>query len=138
MAEPFRHNRCLVINDGSLSALVAAAAERDRGSEVIAWIPPIPSGLSEPGFSPGEVQTMVRHQASVVGYEQTIAWQSTRQPGQGEATGIETTILLLEAARCAAAHACPRVVWPLALGDDLRGMSWADERAELVNRLLSG
>ena len=79
---------------------------------------------------------MIRHQASVLGYAQTIAWESSRPAGQGESTGIETTILLLEAARCAAANGCPRVVWPLALGDDLRGMSWADERAELVNRLL--
>lgn len=136
MAEPPRQTRCLIINDGSLSALVASAAQRDRGSEVIAWVPPACSGLSESGFAPPGAAPLVHQQGAVLGYEQVIEF--TPPPGtHGVPTsGIDTTILLLEAARAAAAHGCSRVLWPLALGDDLRGMSWADERTDLINRLL--
>jgi len=126
----------LVINDGSLAALVAAAAERDRGIDVVAWVPPPGLGLSEPGYACADALALVRHQASVLGYERTIAGHPTLSATPGEGSGIETTVLLLEAARIALAHGCARVVWPLALGDDLAAMAWAEERAELVTRLL--
>jgi len=126
----------LVINDGSLSALVACAAERDRGADVIVWIPPAPSGLSEPGFTPPGAPPLIHHQAGVLGYQKVIQFPAPHDTFPAPHSGIDTSILLLEAARAASANGCSRVLWPLALGDDLRGMSWADERTELVNRLL--
>lgn len=123
----------LVICDGSLAALVAAAAERDRGIEVFAWIPPSNSGLSAPGFSALGVPELVRAQGALLGYTGVLEHAAAEAPSE---SGVMTISgMLIDAVRAAAGLGCVRVVWPITVGDDLSAMAWADERADLINRL---
>ena len=128
----------LVIADGSLAALVAAAIERDRGVDVIAWVPPQGSGLSAPGFACAEAASLVRQQAALLGFERIIEHAEADLPATASpiAEGVRATMLLLDAARAAMEAGCGRIIWPLAVDDDLSAMARADERAELVNRVL--
>jgi hypothetical protein len=119
----------LIINDGSLAALVACAIERDRGVDVVAWVPSAGSGLSDPGFACPDAAALVRHQAAVLGFTHVVAADEPTSDGR------TINLALLEATRAAATEGCSRVVWPIAAGDDLSAMARAAERVDLLNRL---
>lgn len=123
----------LVICDGSLPALVAAAAERDRGIEVFAWIPLPNSGLSSPGCTAPGAPELVRAQGALLGYARVLEQGAADARSESGVMTISGT--LIEAVRIAAGLGCARVVWPITVGDDLSAMAWADERADLINRL---
>ncbi|TVQ75080.1 MAG: hypothetical protein EA380_11600, partial [Phycisphaeraceae bacterium] len=127
--------KVLVINDGSLSALVASMMERERG-DVIAWVPPAGSGLSEDEPGSGRSAELVREQAALLGYVQVrVVDGDPGDPGADEDVGLETTLLLVSAVADAARLGCERVVWPVVCGADLERMQRASERAMLVSRL---
>lgn len=129
----------LVINDGSLGALVASMMERERG-DVIAWVPPAGSGLSEDDPGSGRSAELVREQADLLGYVQVRVVDGEPAGATGAAVadehaGLETTLLLVSAVADAARLGCERVVWPVVCGADLERMQRASERAMLVSRL---
>lgn len=123
----------LVINDGSLAALVVSMMERETGG-VVAWVPPPGSALSQDAPENPRSADLVREQAALLGYAQ-VRMVDGEPLAEGDDAGLETSLLLMSAVADAARLGCERVVWPVVCGADLEMMQRASERASLVSRL---
>lgn len=123
----------LVINDGSLAALVASMMEREQ-SRVVAWVPAPGSALSQDDPARARSAELVREQAALLGYAQ-VRVVDGEPLGESDDSGVESTLLLVSALADAARLGCERVVWPVVCGADLELMQRAAERATLVSRL---
>lgn len=137
----------LIIHNGGFASLLAslmleaeANGEETRGSQrglIYAWVPPSGSGLfaDEPPFVSGAVSSrtrreMVEQQAKMFGFREVFVESS---PEFESRSSVST--LLLRAMELAADHRCERVVWPIAVGDDLDQVQRVTERAALLTDL---
>lgn len=124
----------LVISDGGLASSVAARLEAERCPPVV-WVPPASSGLlPHSDADHEEILGVVARQADLHGYARVIDAGNAGSPDRGVGP-MARPIALLEALRTAMAHACDRVVWPVACGSDIDEMSAVAERALLITRL---
>ncbi|MFM9956769.1 MAG: hypothetical protein ACKVZJ_01725 [Phycisphaerales bacterium] len=122
----------LVINDGSLPALVASLMARDL-ERVTAWIPPSGSSLRGLGADEASQASLVNQQSDLLAYERVIAASALQRPVPER--WIEQPQSLLSAMNVARALGCLRVIWPIVAGDRLSEMLEFAERAALINRL---
>ncbi|MEO1128455.1 MAG: hypothetical protein AAFX05_01970 [Planctomycetota bacterium] len=122
----------LVINDGSLSALVACLMAGER-SEVIAWVPPVGSALfTDCPKSPIALE-LVSRQSELLGYSEVLLAPET---GPEWTTGtMEAAGWLLAACAEADRRGAERVIWPINCGSSLDDMQRAAELAEMVTRI---
>jgi len=122
----------LIINDGSLAALVASLLAPDL-SRIIAWLPPSGSSLRGVGADEASQLSLVTQQADLMGYERVISPPALPRP-VGE-RWIEQTQSLLAAVASACESGCTRVIWPVVAGDRMAEMLEFSERGSLLNRL---
>lgn len=122
----------LIINDGSLAALVASLVAPDL-SRVIAWLPPSGSSLRGVGTDEASQASLVNQQADLLGYERVISPPALPRPVAGR--WIEQTQSLLAAVAAACGFGCTRVVWPVVAGDRISEMLEFSERGSLLNRI---
>lgn len=122
----------LVINDGSLPALVACLMARDL-ERVTAWVPPSGSSLRGVGADEPSQASLVTQQADLLAFERVVVAPALARPVPER--WIEQPQSLLAAMNTARTLGCARVVWPVVAGDRLADMLEFSERAALINRL---
>jgi hypothetical protein len=122
----------LIINDGSLAALVASLLAPDL-SRVTAWVPPAGSSLRGVGADDAAQVALVSQQSDLLGYERVMTPPALARPVAER--WIEQAQSLMLAVAAARQAGCTRVVWPVVCGERIQDMLECSERASLVNRL---
>ncbi len=122
----------LVINDGSVAALVACLLAPEL-SKVTVWVPPAGSSLRGVGADEASQMSLVSQQSDLLGYERVVTPAPLARPVAER--WIEQPASLLLALADARRLGCTRVVWPVVHGESPAEMLEAAERAALVNRL---
>ena len=143
-------SRTLVIGDGDLSTIIAAAAaadaallaepdpERRRALRPVMYVPPLF------GVSAAARKWALRRQAELFEMELVEASADSRekpQGGTGQGEWPRDTLNLVQASVAAIERGCTQVVWPThtvhAQSPDLDDVARAVDRALLVARLIS-
>ncbi|MBK7405315.1 MAG: hypothetical protein IPJ41_11955 [Phycisphaerales bacterium] len=129
----------LILSDGGLPALVAAAIEAERslaegggGAMLLPWAS-LPAAQAEQ-------QAAAHAQARFFRFQ--VLEDVSPTPIPSRAHGASQTMLLVAAAEAASRHGCERVVWPLqfhsdheTIGRHIEAIAGAVDRAQLVGRL---
>lgn len=122
----------LVINDGSVAALVACLLAPEL-SRVTAWVPPSGSTLRGVGTDEASQLALVSQQSDLLGYERVVTPAALPRPVPER--WIEQPASLLMAVEAARRFECTRVIWPAVCGERIQHMLECSERAALINRL---
>jgi hypothetical protein len=131
----------LVITNGCLASLLACLiAESEVGGTdgaaasttrlaITPWLAPEASGLFPVWADAKTVRRFVQLQAETMSLQEVVATRAV------EAGPLACSELLLRAAAQATTLGCRRVIWPIALGNDLDAVHIAAERALAVTQL---
>jgi len=122
------HDRALLIDDAGPAALVASLLEPDPG-RVRLW-------CIQGGPAQSRRLNASRRRAALLGLEGVDVAGGPIPDADERTTGIESARTLLAAAARAVETDRARILWPVALGDDLSQMAAAADRVRAVERLL--
>jgi Queuosine biosynthesis protein QueC len=128
MATP--HGTSLLIDDGGAAALLAGFLQ-EADSLAHVWF----SWTQGPSMS-SRLAATKRH-ASILGAswsQSDCPWPDTTDQSE-TITGFMESRVLLAAGQTAVSRGCTRVIWPIALGDDIELMSRAVDRARLIEHV---
>ncbi|MFG0275145.1 MAG: 7-cyano-7-deazaguanine synthase [Phycisphaerales bacterium] len=117
--------RALIIDDGSPCALVATLLEQ------------APEGITLWSMGAGDARASAsRRRVALLGLAGVERIDAAMGLDDERTAGVESARLLLAAGAAAIRLGAARLVWPVALGDDLRAMGAAADRVRAVERLL--